>query len=150
MTAYFVDTSALAKRYLNETGSNWVRRLMHPSSGHTHVVSELLRVEMASLFSYHQRQSLLLPRYINRLESAFLRHYLSEYMVIPVTTSVLISASNITKRHPLRSLDAIQLASAVQATSLVSSPITFISADNRLLTGAAAEGFKVDNPLNYP
>jgi hypothetical protein len=30
---YFADTSALAKRYISETGSAWVRGLLDPAAG---------------------------------------------------------------------------------------------------------------------
>ena len=33
MPIYFVDTSALAKRYVNEPGSAWLRALLNPTTG---------------------------------------------------------------------------------------------------------------------
>ena len=31
MTVYFIDSSALVKRYINETGSAWILNLFNPS-----------------------------------------------------------------------------------------------------------------------
>jgi len=54
------------------------------------------------------------------------------------------------ERYPLRAYDAVQLASAIFARSGMqaagASPLSFLSADTRLLTAAQAEGFVTDNP----
>ena len=34
MTTYYLDTSALLKRYVAETGSVWIREIVSPDSGH--------------------------------------------------------------------------------------------------------------------
>ena len=34
MAVYFLDSSALVKRYITETGTLWVRRLCEPAAGH--------------------------------------------------------------------------------------------------------------------
>jgi len=34
MTAYYFDTSGLIKRYVTETGSDWVNQLFQPENGH--------------------------------------------------------------------------------------------------------------------
>ena len=33
MTTYYLDTSALIKRYVQETGTDWVRTLVAPTAG---------------------------------------------------------------------------------------------------------------------
>jgi hypothetical protein len=50
----------------------------------------------------------------------------------------------------LRTLDAIQLASAIQAMIVLNEQINFISADPNLLVVAAAAGFAIDNPNLHP
>jgi hypothetical protein len=42
----FLDTSAVVKRYVAETGSIWIRALSDPASGHTCRLSALSRVEL--------------------------------------------------------------------------------------------------------
>lgn len=39
MALYFLDTSALVKRYVAESGSAWVMALCDPASGHVVVIS---------------------------------------------------------------------------------------------------------------
>ncbi|MEZ4672161.1 MAG: type II toxin-antitoxin system VapC family toxin [Anaerolineae bacterium] len=51
MTTYFVDTSALAKRYFSEAGSTWVQSWIEPAAGNTIVIAELALVEMRSVLA---------------------------------------------------------------------------------------------------
>ena len=63
---------------------------------------------------------------------------------------MLTQARNLVTQYPLRTLDAIQLASAKQTLTMLNEQITFVSADSNLLVVAAAEGFKIDNPNLHP
>lgn len=146
MSDYFVDTSALAKRYLPESGTSWVRHWVRPSSGNIIAVAELARVEMFALLGHHSRSGTLDSNSLNILKSNFLRHLQAEYFVIPVDTQMLISASALADKYPVRPLDAVQLACASRAAVLLSRSIIFVSTDAALLEAAAAEGFATDNP----
>ena len=84
------------------------------------------------------------------MKADFLSHYSNEYLPVLLDTNILRAAAHLTDSHPLRALDAIQLASANHAVNLLGEPITFVSADKNLLTAAAAEGFATDNPLLHP
>lgn len=77
-------------------------------------------------------------------------HVDKEYLSVAVDNKLLMDARLLADKYTLRSLDAIQLASAVEAASLLSDPLTFVSADDKLLLAASQEGFTVDNPLNHP
>lgn len=48
MSHYYIDTSALLKRYLTETGSSWVRSITGIESSHTILISELTMAEAAT------------------------------------------------------------------------------------------------------
>ncbi len=53
--------------------------------------------------------------------------------------------------HPLRAYDAVQLASAMLAQfRLETASLVFLTADDRLLTAAAAEGLLTDNHNLHP
>lgn len=150
MTTFFVDTSALAKRYLVESGAAWVRSWIGSSAKHEIVVAELARIEMLALLSRHRRYGSLSETITTRLQNTFLRHFRAQYLVVSLDRPILLSASRLVNRHPLRTLDAIQLACALQAISELRVPVTFISADHNLPKAAAAEGFAVDNPNDHP
>ncbi len=73
-----------------------------------------------------------------------------EYLVVPLDKLIVASAQPLIRRHALRALDSIQLASAIRGVTLLTEPMTFISSDNKLLNAALAEGFLIDNPSLHP
>jgi hypothetical protein len=150
MTAYFVDTSAIAKRYLVETGAAWMRGLCVRSSRNVIVISALTTIEFLSLLARQQRERRLTPAQVATLENAFMIDYRDEYLSVPLEDPVLSHRRHLVKRHPLRPPDAIQLASAIFVANFLNEPLTFICADMSLLTAAQAEGFAVDNPNAHP
>lgn len=145
-----MDSSALAKRYLKEIGSTWILNWIEPTAGNVIVISELAFVEIQSLLARHVREGTLTPTDANTLLSDFLIHYRDDYLVGLIDTGVVQLAGQLVHQHKLRTLDAIQLASASHTANILSEPMTFVSADNNLLTAASAQGFRVDNPHTHP
>jgi predicted nucleic acid-binding protein len=150
LTTFFVDTSALAKRYLTETGTRWTRRQIRPSAGNIVVVSELTTIGMFSLLARRVRENTISLTYSARVRTTFLRHMSREYLTIVLSEPVLLQARNLVSKYPLRSLDAIQLACVQDAVSTLNEPMTFVSGDTNLLAAAASEGFATDNPNLHP
>ena len=150
MTAYFVDTSSVAKRYVPEVGSAWVLTWILPQAGHVTVISELATVEIFSSLARRQREKTLQPANATALQNIFMLHTEKEYLVVPVDANILAQARQLVTKHPLRTLDAIQLSCAVHAVNLLGSPMIFISGDKNLLAAAVAEGFQTDDPNMHP
>ncbi len=150
MSAFFVDTSAIAKRYLNELGSDWVVSWTLAGAGNLIAISELTIIELFSAFARRVREGNLPLNRADALRSNFLLHVESEYLVVKLEKQVLAQARNFVTQYPLRTLDAIQLASAKQTLTMLDEQVTFVSADSNLLVVAAAEGFKIDNPNLHP
>ena len=150
MNVYFLDSSALIKRYITEIGSIWVHSLVSPAAGNIIVVAELARIEVAATFARRQREGTLVPTLVTSLYGAFLAHLESEYLVVPIDTARLQDAVRLANRYPLRSLDAIQLACAIHARAFLAEPLTFICADPKLVSAAVAEGLPTDDPLAHP
>jgi hypothetical protein len=63
---------------------------------------------------------------------------------------ILTQAQRLLAQYPLRTLDAIQLASAQHAVTLLGEPITFVAGDKSLLNAAVSEGFATDDPNQHP
>ena len=82
LSALFIDTSALAKRYLGEVGSSWVRAVTAPATGNVVIISELTTVELASLLARRVREGTLSRPDAAALEGAFLLHARTEYLVL--------------------------------------------------------------------
>jgi predicted nucleic acid-binding protein len=150
LSTYFVDTSSLAKRYIRETGSAWVVSWAVPSAGQIIILAHLTSVEMFSLLARRQREGTLSATTVGALQIQFLLHAEKDYLIYPQDDAVVARARSLVAKYPLRALDAIQLASAGEAAITLSEPMTFVSADNNLLTAAAGEGFITDNPLAHP
>jgi predicted nucleic acid-binding protein len=150
MAIFFFDTSALAKRYFIETGTAWVRSIVAPSSGHVVIVSDLTAVEFTSSLARRVREGEITGVDAVSFETDYLAHHGVEYLPIPLDADVRARARALLKTHSLRTLDALQLASAIEAMTILGEQLTFVSADLRLLTPASAEGFTTDNPLNHP
>ena len=150
MSVYFADTSALAKRYIPEIGSAWVQSWIDPASGHVTIISALATVEFISFLARRQREGNVSAADFNRLRNDFVFHARQQYRVIAPGADVLAQAQRLVNLHPLRTLDAIQLASAWAAGQAIGALPIFVSADQRLLSAAASEGFVTDDPNAHP
>jgi uncharacterized protein len=151
MTTYFIDTSALVKRYVKEKGSAWVRSAVKPSSGNTIIVATITQVEIMSAVARRQREGSISARIAKTLRLLMDRHFKHEYEVISMTSSIVTKAKDLLAQHPLRAYDAVQLATAVTAhDTLVANHLTaptFVCSDTRLLDVAEALGLAGLNPV---
>jgi predicted nucleic acid-binding protein len=153
MAVYFLDTSALVKRYVAETGSAWVTALCDPAAGHIIVISQAALVEAVATLCRKAHDGTISPHDRDRLIAVFHRDVRRSYSLERVTTAVYIRAGDLCRIHRLRAYDAVQLACAVtlrdKSVALGVSPL-FASADTALLSFAAAEGLATDNPGSHP
>jgi hypothetical protein len=150
MTLYFADTSALAKRYIAEVGSNWIANEFEPKSGNIIIISNLALLEMRSLLARRRAEGTILPVGAIAAQWQLFLHAKNEYLTITIDDGLLNQAHTVVDKYTLRTLDGIQLACAIAAKSVLQASMTFLSADARLLAAAAQEGFSIDNPLNHP
>lgn len=154
MSVFFLDTSALVKRYFLETGSVWVQGLTEPASGNTIILSEITLAETAAVIAAKHRASggiTLVER--DEILRLFSQHCVDEYILIPASRPIIDRAVTLTQTYRLRGYDAVQLATALivnaqyHAASLPQ--ISFLSADNDLIVAASAEGLATDNPNHH-
>jgi predicted nucleic acid-binding protein len=150
MSSYYLDTSALIKRYLAEVGSTWIKNLVDVASGHVIVVCDLTAVEVFSTLARRRREGSITAADTLVLQTRFLADFGQGYLSIALEDIVLSRARDLLNRYPLRSLDAVQLAGAIEASNILGEQMTFISADKNLLSAAIGEGFRVDDPNNHP
>lgn len=150
MSVIFADTSAFVRRYIPEVGSKWVQAWIEPVANNTIFISDIGMVEFVNVLARRQRENAISQDDLLKLEKDFRFHVNNEYRVITVRERVLRIARDLSLKHPLRTLDAIQLASALEVIRLVGVNPTLISGDQRLLTAAVAEGIPIDNPYIHP
>jgi predicted nucleic acid-binding protein len=158
MAFQFFDSSSLVKKYIGETGTNWVRNLFNAAPAHEIYVSRITEVE-ATAAIVRRRKSGSLSASDAALALQQLRSdFLIRFRILDVAAIVSTQACAIAEAHALRGYDAVQLASAIhiynRLLSLGANPsqisFTFISSDNELNSAAQIEGLTVENPNNYP
>jgi len=155
VNAYFLDTSALVKRYVREIGSDWILSITDPATDNDLTISQITWVEVHSAFARRLRDRSLSAQRFDLIVQKVREDFENEYRVIDVDRTLIETATELVMQHPLRAYDSVQLGSALrfQSTTLLSQPETqliFVSADNRLLDIAQSEGLATDNPNNYP
>lgn len=158
MATYYLDTSALAKRYITETGQGWKRRLTMPRANNGLLLSQFGVVELEVAISRKVSEGVLSLRGRDRALSLFQRHLRGRYDAMPVHKELLKRARQLVGQrglpHPLRAYDAIHLASALEVRDRLQhlglpAPI-FVSADRKLLAVAQHLGLAIENPEDHP
>lgn len=136
MEVAFFDTSALVKHYHIERGSSIVNELME---NYVVAVSELAILEMTSALNRRFLSGELTKR---KLEWVLERFYsdLENYVVVPISSETVSLATSLVLKHGLKTLDSLQLASALRVKDEASIFVTF---DERLKDAAEKEGFTV-------
>jgi uncharacterized protein len=134
----YFDASAMVKRYVREKGSSQVRRLLAAEVAAT---SRLSAVEIASAVARRVREGNLAGEDRDRILAAVDRD-MTAVLVVEVTAAILASAQLLLQRHPLRTGDAIQLASCLHLQEHIEDDVTFVGFDDRLLAAARAERLK--------
>ncbi len=154
MVAYFLDSSALLKRYISETGSSWIQSLTAESADNLVVVAQITWVEIHSALARRQREGSLNANQVNQILQVFCYEFDNQYQKVGLLPAVMQMAGQLVSRHPLRAYDAVQLASALcilpQISQVNTATFTFLTADDRLLAVAQAENLITDNPNHHP
>ena len=148
--AYFLDSSALAKRYVSESGSDWIQEITAPSSLNLLIIARITWVEVVSALARREREGHLSSKIISRALDTLRYDLDTQYQVVELDQALAEAAGKLVMQHPLRAYDAVQLASAQRIQSafvaVEAPPFTFLTADDRLLGAARAEGLPADNP----
>ena len=152
--AYFVDSSALVKRYVQETGTSWVRSITRRSPSTVIYIARITAVEVPCAIARRRKGKTLTARRASSILHRFRQHLAGRYTVAEVTATLLDDAMRLGIKHALCAYDAVQLAVALEVNRFhqagVSGPVTLISADQALNGAATAEGLTVDDPNSHP
>jgi uncharacterized protein len=154
VTAYFFDSSAIVKRYVQETGTAWVRRLTRKGKPDPIYLARITAVEVTSAVARRRvGGSLTTPR-VRSIRTRFRGHLADRYRILEVTPTLLTAAMQLANTHALRAYDAVQLAAALELDARWKAAglggITLVSADQDLNTAAIAEGLAVEDPNTHP
>lgn len=153
MGTYYLDASAVVKRYLREPGSNWVAELWERKEDIGLFSANLIDVEVVCALSRAHREGRIGVNRRNELAGAYILEAQLALDRIIVTEGILRNAHRLALRHPLRAYDAVHLATALDLAERLSwsdvpAPV-FVSADENLLAAARAEGLVTENPNEH-
>lgn len=150
MAAFFIDSSALVKRYVTERGSTWVKQSVVPTSGNRIYVSRATSVEVVAAIARRAKGGSVAPQDAIATIALFLQHVRTEYRVVELTPVLIDDAIRLAEVHALRAYDAIQLAAALAVRQVRAShgapALVLVSADLELNTAASIEGLTVIDP----
>jgi uncharacterized protein len=154
MATYFLDTSAIIKRYIFEPGQAWILSLCNSAQGHDLYISQAALVEVVAAMCRRAREKSISIAERDRLITVFRQDSEQGYNIWPVTTDLYHAAGDLCRSHRLRAYDAVQLACIVALrrytlANQAPEPI-FVCADVGLLDIAGVEGLQGENPNTYP
>jgi predicted nucleic acid-binding protein len=154
VATYYLDTSALVKRYVREQGTTWVVSLAARRSGHDLFTVRLTGPELIAALTRKARLGGISVVEAERRARAFRRHWQRRYLIVEVTALIADRAMDVAAVHGLRGYDAVHLAAALiveDARRAAGLPtLTFVSADDDQCQVARAEGLAVENPNTHP
>jgi predicted nucleic acid-binding protein len=149
VAAYFLDTSTVLKRYVQETGTAWVQALAAPSARHSLFVVRITLAESVAAITRRERGGSITPQDAATAVADFRLDFARQYRVVEVSAGLVAEAALLARRHALRGYDAVQLAAVLEIHATDPS-LTLLSADAELNTAATAEGVSVDDPNKHP
>lgn len=132
----FLDSSALAKRYVQEPGSDRVEEILFSASSLG--ISVICVAEIISALCRRRRESKLSRRQYLKAKQALFED-IADASVVNITDQVMARAVELLERWPLRSSDALHIASAAEWSGEL-----FVSADDRQCAAAQAYGLRVE------
>ena len=153
MAAYFGDTSAIIKRYVNETGTAWLTGVTDRAAGCRVFVAGITGAETVAAITRKCRGGGLSSADAVAAVAAFRYDFANEFRIVAITPRLITTAMALAEKHALRGYDSVQLAAALitegrrQARGL--SRLTFLSADTELNSVARVEGLIVDDPNTH-
>jgi predicted nucleic acid-binding protein len=146
--ALYLDTSALVKLFVDEAGSGKVRALAGGRAGADILLASRLgyteaSVSFARMVHLGRLPAALLPRHLGALE----RYWDESIEAIDLSEDVLRGAQQLAQQFPLRTYDAIHLASAREAQRMLrgrfAGELRFLAFDDGLNRAARALGFAI-------
>ncbi len=138
---YYIDTSALAKKYVLEPGSEGLLQFLLEAN---YLLTSFLS-ELETLATLERAKKM------HRLDSPALRQTIKffekeidsgEIVLIPFDAAIHKIAKRLVRQRHLRAPDAIQLATALSLGPLFKERSIFLGADQLLLDAARLEGLR--------
>ncbi len=148
MSCYFLESTAFAKLFVRESGTDALIRLMEAIEDNRKLIAASAPLEVYAAIRRRERAGGISPEdaaaalEILRLEAA-------RMVQEPLNPAVLEAARQLLDRTNLRWPDALQLGAALVARDMFQgTEIIFVSASEHLLEAAKSEGFNTLDPTH--
>jgi predicted nucleic acid-binding protein len=149
MPAFYVETSALLKRYRTEPGSAVIHELFDDKrAGEYFVTSHLAVLEVESVAARLRRGRVLRPSQYRRLVGTFVND-LTAYgvQVMPVEDTSVDRALRLFPAHPLRPADALHFAAVLNLVDAVGAEhVQVVSGDKEIIDACRAHALPYIDP----
>lgn len=143
----YLDTSALAKLYIREAGTDVMLRLVADRAAESLALLALAPVELRAAIRRRERMGDIPTPDADAALARFAEHLRSQFMVQPVTSAVIDRASDLIDRRALKAYDALQLAGCLMLQGPAGDDtVRFVASDLRLIEIAREEGVQTLNP----
>jgi predicted nucleic acid-binding protein len=142
---FYVDTSALVKRYHIELGSDQVDRLFADLDASL-VTANLAVTELTSALDRKCQDGALTREGLAQVLAVAAQDLLAEFWLLELDRTHIRRSQQLILQHHLRTLDALHLAAILSIKDL--HPV-LVSADTRLLQAADREGIELLNPETF-
>jgi predicted nucleic acid-binding protein len=154
MAAYYLDTSALVKRYFAEVGTGWMLALTDPAAGHLLFTGRLTGPEVLAAVWRKRRAGEVAVADAVRAEALFLADWQGQYQIVEIDPPIADRAMRLIGGQTLFAYDAVHLATALTVNEALlhnqQPPLTIVAADGRLFRAARAMHGHVANPEAQP
>lgn len=147
MANYHFDTSSFLKIYIEEDGSHIVQALLIDNENHTLIISELTILEAHSAIRRREREGTISAEHADHIIEQINDDKMSRFVMQELSSAMISEAARLIDDHPLRSLDALQLAGCLEIRRERLIAPTFVCADSRLCDAAEKEALPTINPL---
>jgi len=146
VSCYFLESTAFAKLFVQEQGTDALIRLMEAVEDNRKLISASTPLEVYAAVRRRARNGGISPEDANAALD-ILRLEAARMVQQPLNPAVLEAARQLLDRTALRWPDTLQLAAALVARDMFQgTEIIFVSASAQLLEAAKAEGFHVIDP----
>ena len=147
MALYYLETSALVKLYVYESGTERLLGLSATDAGHRFAILSLAQVEFRAAIRRRQRGGEIPDYSADELIESFRRHAEGRFLIQSFSDSLLDVALALIDSYPLKGYDAVQLAGYLVLRSISGSEEpTFVCSDRILLSAARNEGCRILDP----
>lgn len=148
MPIFYLDTSALVKRYRSEQGTEVIEQLFsNPLPEDRFFISFLAIIELTSGILRLAKGGQLNEDTANEILARFRQDVRELFRVWPLNEEIATDAVTVVEEHRLRSTDAIHFATAQRIASLAPGvQIVMVSSDRELLEATEAAGLSALDP----